>query len=183
MNVSVTTSLEESCKVILFNQWNDNQYGVFSQDYKKTFSVGGLQYNCGEQFIEAKKAETFGDEYTKEQIMLSNNPTEIKTLGQTISNFDQFKWNELYYNFLVTANYNKFKQNKFIKNLLIQTGDKIIAYASPSNKILGIGVYLFQKDGTPNIHSYNKANWPHDAQNILGKVLMEVRSKIKSEED
>ena len=56
-----------------------------------------------------------------------------------------------------------------LKAKLLATGEKILVEASPYDKIWGIG---FNKSNA----LVNKSKW---GQNLLGKVLMEVRNKLK----
>ena len=65
--------------------------------------------------------------------------------------------------------YAKFSQNPELKTQLLATGEKVLVEASPYDKIWGIG---FNKSDALT----SKAKW---GQNLLGKVLMEVRNKLK----
>lgn len=65
----------------------------------------------------------------------------------------------------------KFSSNEVIKAQLIDTMDKILVEASPYDKIWGIGLADNHKDVE------NHSKWR--GQNLLGKVLMEVREELK----
>ena len=65
----------------------------------------------------------------------------------------------------------KFKSHPSLKNLLLQTGDKIIAEASPVDKIWGIGL------APDDTKAQDQANW--DGLNILGELTMEARKQLK----
>ena len=68
----------------------------------------------------------------------------------------------------------KFSQNSNLKDILLSTKNKIIAEASPRDKIWGIGL------GSKNPNSKNKNEWK--GTNILGWALMKAReSLIKNE--
>ena len=64
----------------------------------------------------------------------------------------------------------KFGQNEDLKKVLLDTGDKIIAEASPFDKLWGIGI-----DETTAIK--NKNQWK--GLNWLGECLMNVRAQLK----
>ena len=74
-------------------------------------------------------------------------------------------------NIIINGNILKFSQNKELKKFLLETGDKILVEASPTDKIWGIG--MDQKN--PDI--YNPNNWK--GLNLLGFSLMHVRDIIK----
>ncbi len=73
---------------------------------------------------------------------------------------------------MLNANLLKFSQNKQLMIELLRTGNKIIVEASSSDKIWGIG--LSEKKAK----EIDPDEWP--GQNLLGKVLVEVREKIKN---
>ena len=64
----------------------------------------------------------------------------------------------------------KFLQNQKLKELLLQTGDAILAECAVQDKIWGIG--LSMKDE----QQFNISKW--QGQNLLGFALMEVREKL-----
>ena len=71
---------------------------------------------------------------------------------------------------MVNINYAKWTSNVKLKKLLLSTGSKIIVEASPLDVIWGIGLH-WEDDLV-----LNESNWR--GQNLLGKVLMEVRKRI-----
>ena len=67
----------------------------------------------------------------------------------------------------------KFSQNEKLKQFLLNTKDKILAEASPHDKIWGIGMAEDDKE------ILNPEKWK--GENLLGKALMKVRDIIKKE--
>ena len=51
--------------------------GPFSQWFRSSFVVDGVKYNCAEQYMMAEKA-----------IMKSKNPSEQKSWGRKVRNFN-----------------------------------------------------------------------------------------------
>ena len=150
--------------------------GEFSNFHKCSFICGDMiLYNCTEQYFMAKKAETFGDMDIYTKIMNSNSPYKQKQLGRQVKNFDEIKWNKIRENIMIDANCLKFVFNKELKDLLLSTGDKELAEASPRDRIWGIGL------GANNPNITDKSKWR--GQNLLGKCLMIVRDMIKSGEN
>lgn len=121
----------------------------------------------------AGKALLFGDNNIFEEIMNENNPKIIKNLGRKVKNFDENIWKENCLDIVTIGNYLKFKQNPKLQKELLETGDNILAEASPYDKIWGIGLY-------PNdIKCNDPKEWK--GKNLLGRCLMTVRKIIREE--
>ena len=86
-----------------------------------------------------------------------------------VKNFNEGVWNTHKYKIMYSGVYAKFTQNPELKIRLLATGEKFLVEASPYDKIWGIGYN--KSDALPNIN-----NW---GQNLLGQILMEVRTNIK----
>lgn len=145
-----------------------------SQWYPSPFFVGGVSYNCAEQYMMAEKAFVFGDEKAWHEIMSSYNPMTMKKLGRKVRNFNTYVWNINCDEIVKTANLAKFSQNTKLKDFLLSTGDKIIVEASPYDTIWGIGLNA----DTPEV--CNPSRWR--GENRLGFILMEVRDIIRGKE-
>lgn len=145
--------------------------GVFSQWYMHDMEIDGVIYNCAEQYMMAMKATTFNDEYTHALIMDSTDPREQKAAGRKVRNFDANVWNAVAKDFVFKANYAKFTSDPGLKQELIDTGDREIVEASPTDKIWGIGLGL--RD--PNLT--DKSKW--QGTNWLGECIMNVRETLR----
>jgi len=132
-------------------------------------------YNCAEQAMMAEKARMFGDTETLIKILDSDDPKEQKRLGREVKNFDEDKWNEERFEIVKKINIYRFSHDKEARKSLLETGHKIIAEASPYDKIWGIGM----GPKHPDEQCPNK--WR--GQNLLGKVLMEVRDEMRKKFD
>ena len=117
------------------------------------------------------KAEYFKDYAISDKILLAPTPQAAKELGRQVSNFDNDAWNLVRYEEMLFANLLKFTQNTEMKNKLIATGDKILVECNPKDPVWGIGL----SENDPLI--LDETNWK--GLNLLGKVLMEVRAKIR----
>lgn len=142
----------------------------FSQWYKTEFSLNNTIYTSAEQFMMAKKAELFGDEEIKEQILLTNNVRKQKELGRKVSNFVEEIWNNNKIKIVYIANNLKFDQNEELKAKLLETKGKYIVEASPVDAIWGIGI------APDDPLRFNRAKWK--GQNLLGKILTQLRKDI-----
>lgn len=149
--------------------------GVFSQWYPSTFIIEGAKYNRAEQFMMAMKAATFQDDFCLRKILESNNPSEQKKYGRMVRNYNDEQWTKVRYNFVVQGNYAKFSQNQDLKKILLDTGNKILVEASPYDKIWGIGM------DEKNPDRFDISKWK--GQNLLGKALMEVRGRLRNDQE
>lgn len=143
---------------------------VFSNFYFYQFKYEGRNFHTSEQAIMYAKAVLFKDYEIAKKILNENNPNQCKKLGRQVKNFDENVWvknREVIYKSVLIA---KFSQPE-LKVKLLQTGDKIMVEASPFDKIWGVGL---REDDDKILDS---KNWK--GLNLLGKVLMEVRNKIK----
>ena len=145
--------------------------GPFSQWLPSKFIVDGMEYNCAEQFMMAKKAELFGDEAALKKIMKLTDPSIQKKVGRQIKGFVKEVWERIAKEIVFKANLAKFAQNEKLKNFILSTGDTIIVEASPYDIIWGIGLDQNDPDARDRT-KWKGTNW-------LGEVLMDVRDKIR----
>ena len=119
-----------------------HKYGYLSNFYISEFIINGDKYCCSEQYFMKIKQETFDKDNIElaNKIMSETKPTIIKKLGRQVKNYDDDKWSKIKYKIMKKALLNKFQQNYIIKELLINTNDKIIVEASPFDKEWGIGL-------------------------------------------
>jgi len=143
----------------------------FSQWYPVDFRVNADQFWCMEQFMMSQKAKLFGDQEIFEKIMGETEQKKIKQLGRKVSGFDQKIWDQVKYDIVLTGNYYKFSENSKLRTILLDTGDSILAEASPYDKIWGIGF------GAGSQESNHPEQWK--GINLLGFALMEVREEIR----
>lgn len=143
-----------------------------SQWYPCSFEADGTVYNCAEQYMMVEKARIFGDEATRQEILLASDPAIIKKLGRKVCNFDADIWNEKSIEVVYNGNLQKFSQNQKLKDFLLSTGKSTLVEASPYDRIWGIGKSEEEKD----------INIPHfwKGENRLGFILMEVRETLLS---
>lgn len=156
---------------------NDNYVffwrGPFSNFHKCVIKYNNLQFNCSEQLFMVCKAELFNDHHSLQLIMRAEQPLEQKRIGRTIANFEQPLWDINKYYIMREVVYLKFSQNKYLKKILLDTGEKIICEASPYDAIWGIKMGVDH----PDILDENK--WK--GQNLLGHALMNVRRRLSND--
>jgi ribA/ribD-fused uncharacterized protein len=143
----------------------------FSNWYMMPFVHHSIQYNCSEQFMMYSKAMLFKDTDVAEMIMDQGHPRKQKFLGRQVRGYDDQIWMAECENIMLPGLVSKFQQDSYSLNTLLDTGDKIIVEASPSDRIWGIGMTAHDP------RAINPDKW--EGQNRLGKVLMKARDVIR----
>ncbi|MBR1810052.1 MAG: NADAR family protein [Clostridia bacterium] len=151
----------------------DEEYGFLSNWYHSPFIVDGIEYYHTEQYFMAKKASFFGDLVHQKEILASSSPKKCKDLGCLVSPFDPVVWDEFRYGIMMNANLAKFTQNHELRKKLLDTGDSLLAEASPVDGIWGIKLSADEAAKLP------PEEWP--GLNLMGKILMTLRSDFRSD--
>lgn len=150
--------------------------GVFSQWHQKWFwshLISG-DVSSAEEAMMLYKASFFDDNESFHSIrMASGDPMEQKRLGRLVKNYDESKWAEERFKAVTEINYDKFSQNKDLKELLLLTSSMELIEASPVDRIWGIGM------GLDNPNLLNRMLW---GQNLLGKAIVNARVLILDDE-
>ncbi len=152
--------------------WKDNEEnGCFSNWYLSDFVIDDFKYFCVEQYMMAQKAKLFRDADNYTAILRADTPAECKELGRKVRPFDSAVWKKARYEIVKTASRAKYEQNPKLRQKLLATGESLLAEASPYDQIWGIG--MDAKEAT----SVSSKQWP--GQNLLGKILMELREEFR----
>ncbi|MBR3393333.1 MAG: NADAR family protein, partial [Firmicutes bacterium] len=152
--------------------WQENEEnGCFSQWYQAEMVVDGVTYANCEQYMMAKKALAMGDLEYYVLIMHETDPDKIRQLGRSVRGFDSEKWAICAPKIIFDGNFAKFAQHMDLRKKLLDTGDAVLAEASPSDLIYGIGLSATD----PDAEDRNK--WK--GNNLMGRTLMRVRAELK----
>jgi ribA/ribD-fused uncharacterized protein len=147
--------------------------GCLSQWWPVEFTVDGQVYPSAEHFMMAAKASLFGDAETAARIRQAPHPGAAKALGRNVRGFDEQCWIERRFGVVVTGNLAKFSQNAGLREFLLGTGGRVIAEASPTDRIWGIGLAATDE------RAMSPGQWP--GLNLLGFALMEVRHQLEAQ--
>lgn len=146
---------------------------IYSNFHYSPFIHKGVIFKWAEQAIMYQKAKLFGASNVAERIMGAKSPADCKALGRSRDiPFDNKVWDRNKERIFKEILRDKFKQNN-LRKLMLETGEREFAEASPYDKIWGIGL----RENHPD--AINKNKWR--GQNLLGKILTEIRDEIKEE--
>lgn len=172
--ISVAEANANTQPIILFSEPDTNMYGYLSLKWAVELEFNGTMYNSAKQAISAEIAKSLNDQVNLNKIMLAETPDLINyKLSDISDNINEIKWIALLRRIVYEVNIAKFNQYPELTARLLETKDAILGAYEPDDNLIGIGISL------DNIQSKNKVNWT--GQNILGKALMDIRDKIKTE--
>ncbi len=147
---------------------------TFSNWHPSPFEINGIKFNCSEQYMMYHKAKLFNDTESMELILNEFDPKEQKLLGRKVKSFDRNIWLHNAQKIMIPGLKAKFEQNPSMLKELLDTGDTILAEASPYDLVWGIG--LAEDDSL----ALDEKNWT--GTNLLGKFLMDVRTQLRSKQ-
>ena len=149
----------------------DEENGYLSNWYLSEFTVDDITFSSMEQYMMYEKAILFHDQETAKKILQTDHVAEIKALGRTVQNFDDTVWGQSREEIVYKGVFEKFRQNPELRKRLERTGEEVIAECAVKDKIWGIGLSMKDED------RFCVERWK--GQNLLGKILMDVRKDIK----
>ena len=155
--------------IFFYTEWPSNFYPA-----KFTWKAFGEEHDffCTEQAFMWAKAKNFSDEETASRILAADTPMDCKQLGRTVRGYIDKHWSLVRYNHMYNVNFEKYSQNAALRAKLLDPAfdGKMFVEASPTDCIWGIG----RSEDYPLID--NEKKWR--GQNLLGRVLTQVREKI-----
>lgn len=149
----------------------DEENGYLSNWYLSEFTIDDIAFSSMEQYMMYEKAILFHDQETAKKILQTDNVAEIKALGRTVQNFDDTVWGQSREEIVYKGVFEKFRQNPELRKRLERTGEEVIAECAVKDRIWGIGLSMKDED------RFCVDRWK--GQNLLGKILMDVRKDIK----
>lgn len=175
---------------IFFFKDTEVPHGFLCQWYRCHFTdpISGHSFTSAEQYMMWSKAQLAGDASSAKAILSTTSPRKQKHLGRDVEGFDPEAWDKIKLQVVEQGNYLKFTQGNgvvsmkmedegepvMLKKLLLETGERELVEASPFDRVWGIGFDAQQAVVTP------REQW---GQSLLGTALMNVRDRIKEEEE
>lgn len=141
-----------------------------SENYAAAFEVDGERFPTVEHYIAWRKAKLFGDDHSAERILNAEAPSKAKAIGRSVKPFDDEVWKAHRLEIAIAANVAKFSAHPRLAEYLALTGHKVLADASPIDRVWGIGLYA------DDAAAKDPGRWP--GLNILGFSLMEARCQL-----
>ena len=138
------------------------EYRELSNLFPSPFEIDGKTWQSVEHYFQAMKFAS-NPEY-QEQIRLAKTPTTAKQLGSTKEKPIRADWDSYREEVMKKAVRAKFTQNEALKKLLLETGDRPLVEANPTDSYWGYGR---TKQG----------------KNRMGILLMELRSVLRAEQE
>ncbi|GAB6440593.1 NADAR family protein [Bacillus cereus] len=145
-------------KTIYFYSWA-KKYFEFSNFSLHSIVINGKEYATNEHYFQSIK---FVEPEYQEQVRLAKTPKEAKILGSSRKHKIHHDWDSRRLDVMREAVLAKFTQHENLKQLLLSTGNATLVEDSPTDSFWGIG--------------RNKTG-----QNMLGKILMEVRELLRNQ--
>jgi ribA/ribD-fused uncharacterized protein len=164
--------------VILFAEPDTNDYGFLSLKWTVELEFNGAMYNSAQQAIAAEIAKSFNDQDSLQRIMIAESPDEVNYKLTNVpgdSDVNETKWNDLTKQLLYDVNIAKFNQYPELAGRLLETKNATLGAYIPDDNLIGIGISL------DNLQSQNPINWT--GQNLLGKALMDIREKLRTDQE
>ena len=159
---------ETETHIYFWTNWMSN----WTPSNLKIYYDGELFTNS-EQIFMYIKAKFFGDENKAGEIVrLGSNPAIAKKLGREVSGYDEEAWSASRFDAMYAAVKAKFESDRVLTKQLMETDTKTLVEASPVDIIWGVGIH--EKDDA----ILDESNWK--GQNLLGKVLMKVRTELQA---
>jgi len=138
-----------------------DDYGQFSNFAPFPIFLNKKKWPTSEHFFQAQK---FSNPKDQEEIRKANKPHIAARLGRDRKRKLRKDWEAVKVSVMRQALEAKFTQHDDLKHLLLSTGELYLIEHTPNDDYWGDG-----GDGS--------------GKNMLGRLLMEVREKLKSEKD
>ena len=123
----------------------------------------------------AAKARLSGDAEAVGKILAAPHPGAAKALGRRVRGFEEQLWAEHRFDVVVAGNMAKFGQHRQLQDFLAGTGSRVLAEASPRDRVWGIGLAAGDE------RAESPERWP--GLNLLGFALMEVRHQLRAQQN
>lgn len=155
-------------KIICFHN-PDEENGYLSNWYFSKFQADHLTFTSMEQYMMYQKACLFKDTDTADKIMSVDDVAEIKNLGRKVAGYNDILWSGVRQIIVYNGLLHKFRDNEDLRQMLIDTGNSLLAECAVKDRIWGIGLSMTNED------RFDINKWK--GQNLLGFALMEVRKE------
>jgi hypothetical protein len=152
------------------------KYSKLSNHHPARFVNNGETYSCSEEFYLSEQCLAYGHKRAAAAIRATKDPAEMVKIAKVCKGPNK-KWNiDISFECMKAGCREKFDQNPELKDYLLSTNFKTLVEGSKFDKRWGVGIYF----NDPAID--DQSNWPPDAKNDLGRVLMDLRNEYCMED-
>ncbi len=150
----------------------DEENGYLSNWYPSRFIFAGIEFSSMEQCMMYQKALLFNDTEIAVKIIRTDDAYEVKQLGRLVSGYNDHIWSGVRQIAVYEGLAAKFTQNEELKQMLLSTGDAVLAECAVKDRVWGIGLSMTD----PERFDMSKRK----GQNLLGYALVKVREKLQT---
>lgn len=143
---------------VYFYDTKENPYGCFTNFSRHGFELDGDWWITSEHYFQAQK---FAGTPHAEEIRKLPTPREAFDLAHKLKHLVRSDWLQIRDDVMRKAVQRKFEFNADIRAVLLCTGDALLVEDSPTDSYWGCGA-------------------DRKGENMLGKILMEVREKLRT---
>lgn len=163
----------ESSIILFYGHTPGKPFACFSNWYPAEFEKDGIRFSNTEQYMMYRKALLMGDDEIAKEVLSTPDPKSVKALGRKVRNWNEDLWVKNRERIMFDGCLAKFSapENAKMHAELLSTGNKVIAEASPYDKIWGIGMRSTDK-GADEVRKWKGLN-------LLGATLMKVRDTLR----
>lgn len=148
------------------------EWRVLSNMHEAPFQVDSITFPTVEHYFQWSKAKQFGDGGAADKILKTPSTKAVKALGKKVKDFVKEEWDKTKDGVMRTALKAKFIQHPDLKTKLLETGTRQIGEASARDKYWAIGT------SAETAKAKDPSKWP--GKNVLGSMLMELRTELKA---
>lgn len=150
----------------------DGPDGFLDAHHRASVVYRGFAFGSAAHLLAYIEARFFGDALAEGHIRLATSPKAVQAAARALRRDPALEraWTSRRWRELMGVQQLKFEQHPELGRLLIGTGDALLCYADPSDRVLGIGIV----DTHPN--ACRPDRWV--GQNLLGNALTAVRASI-----
>lgn len=154
----------------------DGPDGFLDVDYRSPIEYRKATFGSAAHLLVYLEARFYGDEASEARARFATTPKGVQAIGRAIRRGPVLEraWHQQRTREIAFAQHLKFEQHPELAQRLVSTGDALLCYANPGERIWGIGV----ADNHPN--ACKPRHWP--GPNLLGLALTIVRTQLASPE-
>ena len=143
-----------------------------SNFYRCNFSENGISYNCVEQYYCYHKAKAAGNPALAQRVLLSEYPSDMKSLTNNLRGLNTQTWGEQGPEILLRGLRLKFSTSNRLYHMLKNTKDLTLAECNPHDTFYGTGVSMH--DDSVFLNPKAKGT------NVMGELLMQLRHEMSN---